>query len=301
MNGLHLDAAESAFFDRQLEWIKTRTFDIKFPNLKSRMLIPTSGEANPGAVTVTYRQFEEFGQAKIGSDHATDAPRVDINGEEFTRPVRPVQASYGYTQKEVKSAAMAGFNLNPRRASACRKAIERLMDEVAAIGAPLYGIATGALNNASVTVDASAGSWLTPATPATIILEITTMWNGIVNDTNGIETADTLVLPPREWAHIAVTPRGDDNDTTILKFLAANMPDLTAIESWHRLTTAGAAGVRRAWMYKRSPDILENEIVQEFEQLPPQLDGFQIIINCWAQTAGVGVYYPLSMRYLDGI
>lgn len=300
-NMLHLDAAESAFFDRQLDYIKNKTFDIKFPMFKSRTFIPTSGEVNPGATTVTYRQYTEVGQARIGSDASRHPPRVDIYGEEFTRPVRPVEASYGWHQKEIKSAAMAGLGLNPRRAAACRKAIERMLDEVAAIGAPNYGIATGALNDANPTVDPSAANWDTPADPDVIIAEIAGMWTGIVTDTNEVETADTLVLPPDQWTYIAVTPMSVDNPMTIMKYVKENLPDLTAVEPWYRLAGAGAGAVDRAWMYKRSPDVLQNEIVQEFEQLPPQPVGFEVVINCWAQTAGVAVYYPLAMRYLDGI
>ena len=165
----------------------------------------------------------------------------------------------------------------------------------------MVGIATGALNEAASTVDASAGSWTTPADPDDIIAEVADMWKGIKNDTLGIETADTLLLPDREWAHIATTPRSATTYTTILEFIRKALPDLTTVEPWHRLTDAGVAGVRRGMMYRRSPDTLSNEIPNEFEQLPVQPDGMQFVVNCMASTAGVAVYYPLAVRYIDGI
>lgn len=300
-NHFHMDAAESAFFNRQLEFIYTQTYDIKFADLKARRYIPVSGQANPGATSVTYRQFTEVGRARIGSHGSDKPPRVDVNGVEFNRPVRPVEASYGWTVKEVKSAAMANNNLNSRRAAACRRAIERELDEIAAIGAPLYGIATGALNEAASTVDASGGSWTAPAGADTIIAEVSGMWTGIIDDTLEVETADTLLLPGQEWAHIATTPRSATSDTTILSFIRNSFPDLTTIEAWHRLATAGAGGVRRGMMYRRSSEVLAQEIVNDFEQLPVQPDGMQFVVNCMAETAGVAVYYPLAVRYLDGI
>lgn len=300
-NYFNMDAAESAFFERQLMHIYASTYDIKFADLRSRMFIPTSTEANAGATSVTYMQFTEVGRARVGSHTSDKPPRVDVNGVEFTRPVREVEASYGWTVKEVKSAAMAGMNLNQRRASACRRAIDRELDAIAAVGAPNFGIATGALNEAASTVDASAGAWTTPAAPDTIIGEVAAMWEGIKNDTLGVETADTLLLPDQEWAHIATTPRSATSDTTILAFMRNSFPDLTTIESWHRLNTAGAGGVRRAMLYRRSPEILANEVPNEFEQLPVQPDGMQFVVNCMASTAGVAVYYPLAVRYLDGI
>ena len=300
-NHFNMDAAESAFFNRQLEFIYTQTYDIKFAELKARRYIPSSTVANAGATSVTYRQFTEVGRARVGSHVSAKPPRVDVNGVEFTRPVKEVEASYGWSVKEVKSAAMAGNNLNGRRASACRRAIERELDEIAAIGAPLHGIATGALNEPASTIDASAGSWTAPATPDVIIAEVSSMWQGIIDDTLEVETADTLLLPGREWAHIATTPRTTGTDTTILSFMRNAFPDLTTIEAWHRLTTAGAGDVRRAMLYKRSPDVLTNEVPNDFEQLPVQPEGMNFTINCMASTAGVAVYYPLAVRYLDGI
>jgi len=297
----NLDAAESVFFARQLEFIYSTTYDIKYADLKARRYIPPAPGANAGATTVTYMQFQEVGRARIGSHKSDKPPRVDVNGTEFSRPVREIEASYGWTHKEIKSAAMAGMNLNARRGAACRRAIEREMDEIAAIGAPLVGIASGALNEPNSTIDASAGSWTAPAAADTIIAEVADLWKGIIDDTLEVETADTLLIPGQEWAHIATTPRSTTSDTTILAFIRNSFPDLTTIEPWHRLATAGAGGVRRAMMYRRSADILANEVTNDFEQLPVQPDGLQYVVNAMASTAGVAVYYPLAVRYLDGI
>lgn len=297
----HLDSAESAFFSRQLEYIYSRTYDIKYAELKAKRYIPVSGEADAGATTITYEQYLEFGRARVGSHKSDKPPRVDISGNEFTRPVREIEASYGYTVKEVKSASMANKDLNPRRASACRRAIERESDEIAAIGSPLHGIATGALNDTVPTADSADDEWTTPQDADTIIAEVSAMWQGIINDTLEVETADTLLLPGREWAYIATTPRSATSDTTILSFIRNSFPDLTTIEPWYRLITAGSGGVRRGMMYRRSPDVLQQEVPNDFEQLPVQPDGLQFVVNCMASTAGTAIYYPKAIRYLDGI
>lgn len=44
-----MDAGESIFFARELEYIKAKTYDIKFPQLKARELLPVEFEANAGA------------------------------------------------------------------------------------------------------------------------------------------------------------------------------------------------------------------------------------------------------------
>lgn len=297
----HLDAAESAFVDRQLEFMYTQTYDIKFASLKANQLVPMSTQAGPGSVNVTYKQFDEAGLAKVVGHAAEDMPRVDVSVLEFTRPVRMVSAKYGWTLKEVAAAAQGGTPLQSRRAGALRRSIERKLDEIAALGEPEHGIASGALNEGNVTIDPSAGAWTTPATADTIIGEIGAMLEGILNDSLGVEEPNTLVLPPQEWALIATTPRAATADTTILEYVRRSFPGLQRIEHWSRLDTAGAGGVRRAWMYDLNPDILTHEMPRAFELLPVQEEGLMFWVHGVAETAGTAVYYPVAMRYLDGI
>jgi hypothetical protein len=54
-------------------------------------------------------------------------------------------------------------------------------------------------------------------------------------------------------------------------------------------------------VYRRSPDVVTQEINSEFEQLPPQEQGLEFIINCMAQTAGTVLYYPLAVDFTDTI
>lgn len=297
---LRMDAAESAFFARELKHIYAQTYDIKYPDLMARTFIPVSNEANPGAATVTYRQFDRRGRAKLAAPGATDAPRVDVLGVEFSRPVRLATASYGWHLLELRQAAMAGRPLNARKASACRRAIEEVLDEVAAIGAPDHGIATGFLNDANVAIDAATGNW-SGLTADQIIADVSGMWQNMATDTKGIEKADTLILPDAQHGLIATLPRSTVSDTTVLEFLLRSFKGITAIEPWYRLDAAGAGGVDRGMLYRRSPDHVTQEIPSEFEQTPVFQKGQNFEIECLATTAGTAFYYPRSARYIDNI
>ena len=295
-----LDAAESIFFARELEHVKAQTFDIRYPELKSRLFIPVSNEVPSGATTVTYQQFDRVGRAKIIKPGATDLPRVDVSGLEFTRPVRWGGVSYGWNLIEIRQAMMAGRPLDSRKAAAARRAQEELVDEVAAIGAPDYGIATGFLNNASVAIDAAAGNW-TALTGDQIIADVSAMWQNMVSDTQGIESANTLLLPDAQFALIATTPRSATTDTTVMEFIMRTFPGLMAIEPWYRLDGAGAGGVDRAVLYRRDPMHLTQDIPNEFEQLPVFQRGSNFEVETLIATAGTTFYYPRSARYLDGL
>lgn len=300
LNQPRLDSAESAFFERQLEFIYTQTFDIKFAALKSNMMIPVSTAAGEGSKLVTYRQFTEVGLAKLIADNPKDIPRVDINGIEFPRPVRWAAAAYGWTVFDVKSAAQSGFGLQPRRALAARRAVERVLDQVAFSGAPLQGIAEGFANDTDVGITAATGVW-SGLTADQIIADVSTLLQVIVDQSKGVEIPDTFTLPDEQWALISTLPRSTQSDTTVLEFIRKAFPQLTTIEPWHRLDEAGAGGVDRAVLYRRAPDALTQELPAPFQQLPVQEDGLEFVVHSMAATAGTANYYPLAMRYLDGL
>jgi hypothetical protein len=298
---LILDRAESAFFERELEHVKARTYDVKYPQLKANMFVPVETDANAGALEVTYQQFDRVGKAKIVARGATDLPRVDVFGTEFPRPTRPVGDSYGYTLFEIRSAMMAGRPLNARRASVARRAIEEMIDEIVAIGAPDYGIDSGFVNDADIAIDAAAGVW-SAATADAIIADVSGMWQAMVADTKGVESMpNTLVLPDAQWALIATKPRSTQSDTTVLEFLLRAFPSLTAIEPWYRLDGAGAGSVDRGVLYRRDPENLVHDLVSPFEQLPVHQHGLNFEVGCVAVTAGMVWMYPRSARYIDGI
>ncbi len=99
---LRLDVNEFAFFKRQVEYVKSKTYDAKFPDLKAFELILISTEAPSGTGVITYRQFTGTGFAKIINDYANDFPRVDVYGEEKNAKVKGIGASYGYSIVEIR-------------------------------------------------------------------------------------------------------------------------------------------------------------------------------------------------------
>lgn len=299
----HLDAAESVFFARELEHIYARTYDILYPELKAAMLIPMISEAGSGAENVTYRQWDRVGRAKIMKPGATDAPRVDVHTNEFTRPVRVPMASYGYTLLEIRKSARHNKALDARKAAAARRAVAEVIDYVAAFGSPEDGIADGFLNSAAVTADTiTATAWDNPATTSEdIIADVQKVWTNMSTDTKGVEKPNTLLVPDAQYAIIATKPRSTVSDTTVLAFLLANFPGLTAIEPWYRLVGIGGGSTDRAVLYNRSEEKVSQEVPNPFEQLPVFQRGMNFEVECFGETAGTQLAYPRSVRYLDGV
>lgn len=294
-----LDAAESAFFDRQLEFIHAQSYDIVYADLLGREFVPVKTDAHPGATSVTYRQKDRRGRAKIVSNNAKDIPRVDTLQNEFNRPVREIAAGYGYTIKEIRSAAMAGVNLNADRASDSRRAVEEEMELVALFGSPEDGIADGFLNNPAVPVVAAAAAWST-LLPDAIIADVSAAIQRVINNSKGKEIPSTILLPTVENARIG-TLRLTDSSTTVKKFIMEEFEMITQIRGWHQLDAAGPLGMTQMVVYTPDPGKLFQDIPSEWEQLPPQPDHLEFIVDTMASTAGTAIPYPLSVDFTTGI
>ena len=116
-----LDADGAVFFQRQLEHIKARSYDVLYAELKARSLFPVSNEGGPGITTIVYRTYDQAGAAKIINAYADDLTRADVAGKETTIPVRSVGISYGYNLDEIQSSQLTGAALDQRRANAARR------------------------------------------------------------------------------------------------------------------------------------------------------------------------------------
>lgn len=297
---MRLDAAETVFFERELQYIYAQSYDVRYPELKARQFIPVSSKAGGGASSVNYRQYNRVGKAKIVGNKASDLPRVDVLGKEFIRPVKTVGDSYGYDVIELREAAMAGRSLDSMRAVAARRAIEEILDYVACFGSPDDGIVDGFLNNANIPSTGAGGTFET-LTADQIISIIGTSLERIAAATLGVEKPNALLLPESTHAYLGVTPRSTVSDTTILEFIKRSFPGITVVEPWYRLESAAAGSTKRMVLYNLSPEKLQQEISSEFEQLPVQERGLEFVVNCISRSAGTALYYPKSIDFTDGI
>lgn len=309
MNEIHsvnLDANETAFFARELESVKARTYDIKFAPMKATSLMPVSTDAGEGAETITYRSFEETGIARVISSYADDLPRADVRGEEFRSPVKSLGCSYGYSHQEIRAALFANRPLTQMQASAARRANDQKVNKLAWFGDDDWNIA-GLFNNAnipstSVPADGAGATteWVNK-TADQILRDLNLITNSILELTKGVEFPNTLLLPNEQYSLIASTPRSANSDTTILDYFIRNNPYIEMVDWVPELTGAGPAGVDVFVAYDRSADKLELQIPMPFNQYPPQERNLEFVINCESRYGGLLVYYPLSISIGEGI
>lgn len=301
----NFDAAESAFFARQLEFIRPGVLEVLYPELKGAMLVPVDTAIDPGAEQYTYRIFDQVGEALVSANLPNRAPRVDVIGSEVTSKIFNVTDAYGYSVQEARAAMLARTPLIPRRAMTARDVIERKLDAIIFVGDTVSGL-KGLLNLAStntftaLTKNAGGLLWAT-SHPDEIVADMNGMVNKIVSDSLEIEQPDTLLLPLSSYTLISSRRMGDGSDKTILEHFLASSPYIKSVEATHKSETAGSGVTRRAVAYRRDPNKLSALMPMPFTQLPPQPDGFELVTQCQARTGGVVTFYPMSICYMDGI
>lgn len=302
----HLDAADSAFLYRQLEHMKSTVFEVKRQALKARDLIPASPDpADPGATHITYEVMDHVGAAKLISSYADDLPRADVKSKEFTSPLRPIGTSFGYNVDELASARKANKNLNQRKAKAATRAAEQIIHDVAMRGDADLGL-PGFLTNPNIPVvdaaDIGAGvtEWANK-TGEQILDDLNTLVNGVSDNTNGVETADTLLLPVAQF-NLITTKKLADSDMSVLKWFMENNPYIQNIDWVPELSTSDSAGTGpRAVAYRRDPEVLTLEIPKEPQFMRPQERNLETVVNVHGKIGGTLVYLPLACRFMDSI
>ncbi len=250
--------------------------------------------------------------AEIINNYATDLPRVDIKGEAHTANICSVGDSYGYNVQEMRAARLAGKSLDARKGAAARKASDYKVNKIAFRGdekhnligifsenndIPIYTLSVVEIDGVQYTDFAHK--------EADIILEdLNGMQKFIDKITMSIERPDTLALPAHIYMDLA-TRRIPNTETTILSFLKEHSPYLKNFESMPELqasaTDINTSGKDIAFMYTKSEEKFSLEIPLPFYQYPLQVKNLETEVPCEQRTAGLIIYYPLSMLLAYGV
>ena len=299
------DASASYFFLRELEHVQRISRDTKQKALKGMMLVPLSSEAPGWASTITWRRMTKVGRAKLVDDYAHDFPRADAYREEFSIKVKDIGGSYGYNKKEIQAASAMGMPLARDKAAGCRRANEEELNDIILNGNSAHNI-SGFLDYPGIseysTPDGIGGdSEFETKTPDEILADLNGIVDTIQNTTNAVEDPDTLLLARSSFRHISTTRLSDSDSETILSFFLKTNGSIKNVDWLIELETAGAGSSKRMIAYKKDPNYLRVEIPQMYTEEPPQQKGMEFEIVAHSSTAGVLVYFPLSMAYADNI
>lgn len=312
--GMNFDSVEQAsiFFARELDYVKSQSYDVLYPEMTALSSFPISHEVPEGAESFTYYSYDKTGMAKIINNYATDLPRADVKGKPTTGYVKSIGDSYGYSVQEMRASRLTGKSLDARKGEAARYAVDYLVNKIAWAGDEehnLMGIFSPGNDIpkyvlSSVEVDGVQHTEFKYKNADQILEDINGMQKYVAKITKNVEKPDTLKLPSDVYIDLA-TRRIPDTETTVLKFIMDHAPYLKEISEANELqadsTDMNPTGKNVAFFYTNDERKMTLEIPMDFYQYPLQEKGLEVEIPCEARAAGMVIYYLLSALIAEGI
>jgi hypothetical protein len=128
------DSAATGLFLRDLTYVYTELYNIKYAEAKAREILPVDTRVPTGAESYVWRQYDRFGVAKLGDMSGEDAPNINLSGVEFQQRIYSVTMSYQYTHQDVRAAAMGNLSLDAMNGAIVRRAFENMVEATAVLG-----------------------------------------------------------------------------------------------------------------------------------------------------------------------
>lgn len=315
MNMADAQQAALGFLTEQTTYIEAQVVKVLYPEIQYPNLIPVDTSAPEWAKSVTYYSMDMAGQADWFHHNAKDLPLADVSREKFERGIKMAGIGYRYTLEELGQAMMTGVNLTSDRAEAARRAYEEFLDKKLLEGDASVNW-TGLINDAGVTSvlaaeDATNTTTLwSGKTGDEVVADVNDALSGIWTGTLQIEMADTILLPPADFAYIATRARAANgaSDMSIMDWLMRyNVYTMQTgqplmIRAVRGLEDAGEGGSGRMVVYRRDPSVLKAHIPMTHRFLPVWQTGpITFDIPGIFRFGGLEIRRPGAVRYVDGI
>jgi len=310
------DAQQSAFnfVVNQSTMIETQVVRIQYPDVQYPDLVPVdTATGNEWVKSITYYSQDMVGRADWFHHNAMDVPIAELTREKFERGMEMAAIGYRWTIEEVAQAMNTpGLNLTADKATACRRAYEEFVDNIALRGSTAKNM-QGLINSSLVTAttapaDGAAGATtFASKTNDQVIRDINSALTGIAQGTNWLYYADTLLLPPAVLVGMAGRII-QYTQITLLEWI--KQYNVLTVQTGRPLTlagvrgleTAGLGGISRMVAYRRDPQVLKMWIPMPHKFLPVWQRGPMIFdVPGIFRIGGVEIRLPAAMRYLDGV
>jgi hypothetical protein len=293
-------------------YIEPMVYAREYPDFQYRELVPVDNSAPEWTTRIDFFSMgDDVGEAREFAPDGDDIPFVDFQLDKGDSRVNMAGIGYRWNLQELAHAQAYGIRLSADRAEAARRKYEQFMDGVAFLGRAKLGI-TGLANTASVTAAAVAnGAATTPAwttkTPDEILKDINAALSAVFIGSNGIETADTILLPQASYELLAVTRLDGTMATTLMDHIQrANIYTLRTgrpltIRAVWGLETAGSGSTKRMVVYRRDPGVVKMHIPMPLRWLPAERRLLKFEVPGIFRFGGVEIRRPGAVRYFDGI
>jgi hypothetical protein len=290
--------------------IETRIYQKRYPTYNYAALIPVVTEGNQWAIGTTFFTVDTAGEAKFLSGAGTDMPFNSATKDMASHDFAMIGSGWEWNLEEVNQAALYGINLNATKAMSASDKVERLLNSIAFIGSAEKGW-TGFANSPDVPrADVAAPATFWPSkTVDQKLSDVNEVLSRVRTQTNEVEWADTLALPPDAFRAAATQRLGaGDGFATVLEYIRKNniytaeTGQELSIVPVRELATASQDGGGRMVAYRRDEEVLRFHLPMARQVLQPRqksIMGFETGII--ARTGGTEWRLPKAAAYADEV
>lgn len=260
-NDWRYDAEETVFLARELRERLPSVFAAE-PEVNFRMVFPLKTNVPEWANDIDFATISKRGVAKVLGASGNDVPIVNASAKDSSVPYTTVGAGIIYTREELIKAAKTGLSLDSTLLLAARRAIEEKVNQIAWEGDIDAGL-VGLLRHPSILASDAANALGGSSTADQCRAVLNAGVNAIPNNTEQVESADTLILPPDSWQYIHQLQNSAASDRSVAAVWLESNGYATSIMKARELRNAkplagGAETTSDVAVYlRRQPDILE--------------------------------------------
>jgi hypothetical protein len=321
-----LDGQDGYFLTQQLTQTDPTKYYHLVPGVVGRRILPAVEGLSPNLPVRKFTMTKLLGRTKIGGQRSKGQPMVQVIKTEETSNIKTFENAFGWTVDEIRAARESNVDLPQDQLMAAVTTIEQDIDGCLAVGDAASNI-TGLANNVNIDeTDAATSahggntrSWLgADKDPDEIMADITAAIEAIQDSLKQAQLPGSnmpmfdqfaLYLPVKHMTKLMTTRLGTANDVTLLKFIRDNFEMIKSIRPWWRLGTADAANSNGP-MAVLAPALDTGEmnpfaggaiLPLDFEQLPEQYDGRNVVVPCAGKCGGAEIRFPVAFRYLKKI
>lgn len=293
-------------------YIEPTIYARKYPDFQYRELVPVDNSAPDWTTRIDFFSMgDDAGEAREFHADGDDVPFVDFQLDKGDSRVYMAAIGYRYNLQELEHARAYNLRLEADRADAARRKYELFVEGVAFLGRAKLGM-TGLVNSVSVgalsAANGAAGTatWRTKSADE-ILVDVNRALSAVYIGSNGVEYADTILIP-QDCYDLITTKRLDPHVAVTIyehimrsnQYTARTGRPLT-IRAVFGLETAGAGASGRLVAYRRDPEVVKMHIPMALQWLPAERRLLKFEVPGIFRLGGVEVRRPGGMKYLDGI
>lgn len=288
--------ANVLWFERELEYAFDRVNELETPPLNSFRFFDINTDVPAGAETYRRTMMTMFADAIYGGEvNVKDIPFANVGMKRDTFRTVPILNAFGWTIFELKKVGFAGRLPEPLRGRSARDGALRKHNDTFWDGAPQFGV-WGLFNFPGLPrwpIPNAIDSTTTASTIATDLFNYLLTTRSV---TAGLYFPNVLLMPNDEYAHIAITPRVAEHETTILEWV---------IEKSRGFLGGGTLQVEPVWeldsknallAFNRAPEkhFIEIPGGEMWEPLPVQVTKYGFEVYTYGFNGGFSTEYPLE-------